>query len=67
MKKLLKPAALIGLALTVIPPLLLFFGVMKSLEQVKQIMLGGMILWFITAIPWLAFRDLRPSDSQVEI
>ena len=67
MIKILKPAAIIGLALTVIPPLLLFMGVMKSLDQVKMVMLGGMILWFIAAIPWLAFRELRPSDSEVEI
>ena len=54
MNKLLKPAALIGLALTILPPLLLFAGAVDSLPLVKNLMLAGMIVWYVAATPWLA-------------
>jgi hypothetical protein len=67
MNKFLKPVALIGLALTILPPLLLFAGAMDSLSLVKNLMLAGMIVWYVAATPWLAFQKLQPSDSEVEI
>jgi hypothetical protein len=67
MNKLLKPAALLGLAMTILPPLLLFVGAVDSLPLTKNIMLAGMILWYLAATPWLAFQKLRPSDREVEI
>ncbi len=67
MNKILKLVALIGLALTILPPLLLFAGALESLPWVKNLMLVGMIIWYIAATPWLAFQKLEPSDSEVEI
>ena len=67
MNKLFKPVALIGLALTILPPLLLFVGVIDSLPWTKNLMLAGMIIWYVAATPWLAFQKLKPSDSEVEI
>ena len=67
MRKFLKPVALLGLALTILPPLLLFFGAFDSLTLTKNLMLAGMIIWYVAATPWLAFQELRPSDSEVEI
>jgi hypothetical protein len=58
--------ALIGLAITIITPILATIGIL-DLERTKVFMLVGMIVWFIGAIPWLAFNKLRPSDSEVEI
>lgn len=58
--------ALIGLAITVITPILATVGSI-DLERTKAFMLVGMIAWFIGAIPWLAFNKLRPSDAEVEI
>ena len=67
MNKLLKPVALIGLALTILPPLLLFVGAVESLALTKNLMLAGMIIWYVAATPWLAFQKLKPSDLEVEI
>lgn len=65
MSQLFKPLAIIGLLLTVIPPILLFTGVSDSLTSTKTVMFVGMILWFATAIPWLAFQkeDLDTSTQ----
>ncbi len=67
MNKLFKPVALIGLLLTILPPILLFVGAVDSLPLVKNLMFAGMIIWYIAATPWLAFQELQPSDSEVEI
>lgn len=67
MNKFFKPVALIGLALTILPPLLLFVGVLSSLPLTKTLMLVGMIVWYVAATPWLAFQSLKPSDREVEI
>ena len=67
MKKLFKIAALIGLLLTIIPPVLLFVGAISSLATVKTLMLVGMIIWYIGATPWLGFQKLEPADLEVEI
>ena len=66
MNKFFKPVALIGLALTILPPILLFVG-MIGLPLTKGIMLAGMIVWYLAATPWLAFQELKPSDTEVEI
>lgn len=68
MNRLLRPLAILGLLLTIAPPILLFSGVMDSLDCVKNFMLGGMILWFCTATPWLAFsKDSLDSSTQDQI
>lgn len=55
MNTLLKPLAIMGLLLTIIPPVLLFLGLMENLQSVKNFMFAGMIVWF-AATPWLALR-----------
>lgn len=49
MRKLLKIIGIIGLLLTVVSPVLYF---MRSIELIlnHQLMLAGMLLWFVTAI-----------------
>lgn len=61
--KFLKYPAYLGLALTVIPPSLHLCGSLASIETTKTLMLVGMILWFIAATPWLAFRKEEFDDS----
>lgn len=61
-----KITALLGLAITVITPILTALGTI-DLDRTKSIMLIGMIVWFLGATPWLAFRKLKPTDSEVEI
>ncbi len=52
MKILLSIISVVGLLLTIIPAFLVFFGSI-SLEQNKNLMLVGTILWFLTAPFWL--------------
>ncbi|GAA4458359.1 hypothetical protein GCM10023189_30480 [Nibrella saemangeumensis] len=52
MKTILKPLSYIGLALTVVPAFLVFYGVL-SLADHKLLMLAGMLLWFVTAPFWI--------------
>ena len=56
MNKISKPLAILGLILTILPPLLLFLGTGISLTATKNTMFAGMILWFAGATPWLAFQ-----------
>jgi hypothetical protein len=68
--KLLKYPALLGLALTIVPPLLYMVGTPESLslDTVKKIMVGGMLLWYAAATPWIAFRkDELGAATQVQI
>lgn len=51
MTRLFKSLALIGLILTIIPPVLLFLGIMESLHSVKNFMFAGMIIWFASTPP----------------
>lgn len=66
MDKLAKIFALLGLALTVLAPILAAFGTI-DLSQTKTAMFIGMLVWFIGATPWLGFKKLKPSDTEVEI
>ena len=66
MNKLYKVIALIGLSLTLLPPILAAMG-MIDLDLTNTLMLVGMILWFLGATPWLALSKLKPIDLEVEI
>ena len=66
MKILYKVLAIIGLLLTLLPPILATMG-MIDLELTNTIMLVGMVVWLVGATPWLAFSKLKPIDTQVEI
>ena len=48
MQTALKILGLIALGLTLVPPMLFLMGSM-ALPAMKGIMLGGCILWFVTA------------------
>jgi|GEM_PF-549892 len=67
MPNLFKISALIGLALTILPPVLLFMGMIDSLDTTKTVMLIGMIVWYAGATPWLGLEKLEPTDLEVEI
>jgi hypothetical protein len=56
MTKIAKPLALVGLALTILPPLLIFVGAME-LNFLKPLMLIGMVLWYLGATPWLGISS----------
>ncbi len=64
--KALKAIAIIGLLATAIGPILVFTGA-TDVDTNKNIMLGGMIAWFLGATPWLGSQKLEPTDSEVEI
>ena len=66
MNLLYKIIALVGLVLTIVPPILTTMG-MIDLALTKTLALLGMILWFLGATPWLAFKKLKPIDTEVEI
>lgn len=59
MKYLYIPMAIAGILMTLIPPLLFYFGVMIA-EQMKLYMFLGAVLWFSGAIPWLGKKKLTP-------
>jgi len=50
--------AVVGLTLTLVPSLLLFFDVMEA-GQMKNYMLIGTLLWFSGAIPWLGKKKIQ--------
>ena len=50
--------SVVGLALTLIPSLLLFFDVMEPGEM-KNYILIGTFLWFSGAIPWLGKKKIQ--------
>lgn len=50
--------AVVGLTLTLVPSLLLFFDVMEP-GQMKNYMLIGTLLWFSGAIPWLGKKKTQ--------
>ena len=50
--------AVVGLTLTLVPSLLLFFNVMEP-GQMKNYILIGTLLWFSGAIPWLGKKKAQ--------
>jgi len=52
MKSILKIISLIGLLLTMIPPVLIFMGNI-DLEETKSLMTFGMLAWFGSAPFWI--------------
>ncbi|BCX47626.1 hypothetical protein HAHE_15340 [Haloferula helveola] len=66
MRKILPIIALVGLALTILPPLVHLLGSLP-LKMTFILMTVGMVVWFGAATPWLGRKDLRPSDTEVQI
>ena len=58
MNALAKPIALLGLLLTLAPPLLLCFGAI-GLPLLKTLLIAGMILWYLGAPFWLGTAEDR--------
>ncbi len=52
MKMIYKILAVAGLFLTVVPAFLRYYGTMSD-ESMKAWVLGGTLVWFIGATPWL--------------
>jgi len=52
MKNLLKIASLIGLVLSILPPVLFFLGKME-MDPMKWTMGLGMVLWMVSAPFWI--------------
>ena len=52
MKNYLKPISYLGLAITIVSPILVWNGQI-SVETNKTLLILGMILWFGTAIFWI--------------
>lgn len=62
MKPVLKVASYLGLALSVIPGLLVFAGRIE-LATSKNLLIAGMLLWFLTAIFWIERTSLEDEES----
>ncbi|GHC53276.1 hypothetical protein [Roseibacillus persicicus] len=56
MNKLFKPLALLGLALTLLPSLLLLLGAI-DLGLSKTLMIVGMVFWYLGATPWIGLAS----------
>jgi uncharacterized membrane protein len=55
MKYIYRVIAVAGLALTLVPPILLYTGALAE-ERMKFAMFIGALIWFTGAIPWLGRR-----------
>ena len=61
MKKLLIVISFIGLALTIVPSVLVFKQVF-AIETHFHLMIAGMILWFATAPFWMKTKSLEDDE-----
>ena len=57
MKNLLKISSLIGLIISILPPILFFVGKIE-MDTMKWTMGIGMVLWMVTAPFWINKQDL---------
>jgi hypothetical protein len=55
-KRILQIISFLGLLLTLIPPVLYFYGRISHDRQ-NVLMLTGMILWFSTSVFWLGAKE----------
>jgi hypothetical protein len=65
MKNLLKIASLIGLILTIMPPVFFFLGKIE-IDSMKLWMGIGMVVWMVTAPFWINKKqeDGRPEKEE---
>jgi hypothetical protein len=54
--------ALLGLALTIIPPLLHLLSDLSQ-KTTFTLMTAGMLLWYLAATPWLALEKTEPKST----
>lgn len=62
MKPILKAISYLGLALSLVPGLLVFTGKI-DLATSKNVLIAGMLLWFLTAIFWIERTSLEDDES----
>jgi len=65
MKNLLKLLSLVGLILSIVPPVMLFLGKMQ-MDSMKLWMGVGMVVWMVTAPFWInkKMEDGRPKMEE---
>ncbi|MEN6454962.1 MAG: hypothetical protein ABFD10_11940 [Prolixibacteraceae bacterium] len=63
MKWLLIILSFIGLALTIVPSVLVFKGVI-GMENHFQMMVAGMVIWFVTAPFWMKSKSLDEEEKK---
>lgn len=63
MKRLLIILSCIGLALTIVPSVLVFQGVI-GMENHFQLMVAGMVTWFATAPFWMKAKSLDEEERK---
>ena len=65
MKNLLKLLSLVGLILSIVPPVMLFLGKMQ-MDSMKFWMGVGMVVWMVTAPFWInkKMEDGRPKTEE---
>jgi len=63
MKNIYKIVSFVGLCLTIIPAVLVMKGVF-TLNNHKDLMLIGMVLWFVTAPLWMKSKPLEEEKSE---
>ncbi|WP_187262703.1 hypothetical protein [Pontibacter beigongshangensis] len=62
MHTILKLISYLGLLLTVVPSVLVFLGKIE-LDFHKNLMLAGMIMWFLSAPFWLNTQNEQEAES----
>lgn len=63
MKNILKVASFLGLALTIVPSLLVFSGVINISSHYK-LMAAGFLFWFGTAPFWMKSKSLEEGEKE---
>ena len=63
MKTILKITSILGLALTVVPSFLVFYGIVDKPTHFK-VMLIGAIMWFATAPFWMKNPSLDDAEEK---
>ena len=63
MKKILKIISFAGLALTIVPSILVFKGVI-AMKTNYMLMTIGFILWFASAPFWMKSRSLEEEEKE---
>ncbi len=58
MNRILQIISLIGILLTIVPPILLFNGVIIRTQQ-NALMLLGVFVWFFSAYFWLGRKSKK--------
>jgi hypothetical protein len=61
MKSILKIISFVGLALTILPSILVFKGAIE-MKAHFHLMAAGLLLWFVTAPFWMKNKSLEDGE-----